>query len=128
MSDSFFQKKRKRPSKDGEAKTRPLVASRVKTDAKAGPSRLRMRDQGGKSSSKAARSKGRGTGDGDDEYDNDDDNESDGGVGMDGMDLRHRYDSDVQESDEDNLETPAEAKVRLAKLYLQGLQDDDVGT
>ncbi|UZJ57174.1 hypothetical protein CBS101457_006494 [Exobasidium rhododendri] len=126
MSDSFFQKKRKRAGDAGGAKSRggstnPSPRDRGVVTSKAGPSRLRMRE------------KARGTGNrktrgGSDEEGNDDDDEKDDleNGGVDEMDLVHRYDNDLQESDEDEEETPAEAKVRLAKLYLEGLRNDEV--
>ena len=67
---------------------------------------------------------GRDDDDEEEEGEGDDDLE-DGGV--DDMDLSHRYENEVQESDEEEEETPAEAKVRLARMYLDGLRDDDVG-
>jgi ribosomal RNA-processing protein 9 len=120
MSDSFFQKKRKRTG-DGDSSSKGNSrVSRVST-AKAGPSRLRRRDkQSGESKGRKALSGANGNEDGDD----DDDDLENGGI--DDMDLLHRYDNDIQESDEDEGETPAEAKVRLAKLYLEGLRDDDI--
>lgn len=117
MSDSFFQKKRKRTNGTGVAgKERPVsvrTSGRNADGKKAGPSRLRMREKAG-----AQKDDGEGGGD---------DNDEEEGVDIDDMDLRHRYDSDLQESDEDEMETPAEAKVRLAKLYLEGLRGDEVG-
>ena len=45
---------------------------------------------------------------------------------IDDMDLMHRFD-DASDADDDAAaaETPAEAKVRLARLYLEGLRDTD---
>ncbi|MCO5565269.1 hypothetical protein L7F22_018942 [Adiantum nelumboides] len=41
------------------------------------------------------------------------------------MDLAHRYEEDLEASDEDAIdETPAEARVRLAKMYLDSLRAD----
>lgn len=113
MSDSFFQKKRKRTNGKGAAgEARPVtvrINGRNADGKKAGPSRLRMRE-------KASAQENGG-----------EDEDEEGGGDIDDMDLRHRHDSDLQESDEDEMETPAEAKVRLAKLYLEGLRGDEVG-
>lgn len=102
-------------------------ADRNKQSRDAGPSRLRMREKAGK---------GRG---GDDEEDEDDlprtngrgdaidDDDADSGDegGIEGMDLAHRYEEDLEASDEDAIdETPAEARVRLAKMYLDSLRAD----
>ncbi|KOS12817.1 wd40 repeat-like protein [Malassezia pachydermatis] len=57
------------------------------------------------------------------------DSDSEDGLGtgaVDDMDLRHDFDEPVNDT---HHETPAEAKVRLAKLYLEGLrekEEDDV--
>lgn len=107
MSDPFFQKKRKRtgPSADG-----------------AGPSRLRMRDRtaaggGGRVSREVGQ--GKRTAEEDESGD-----EEEGG--LEAMDTLHRYEDDVHESDEEQTETPAEARVRLAKLYLDSLRDGEI--
>lgn len=100
MSDSFFQKKRKRTG----------------AETKAGPSTRRMRD---KASGKRAADEDELDGG----FSNDDDDDA-----IDNLDLTHKYDDDIQESDEDNAETPAEARVRLAQLYLESLKDDELGT
>lgn len=137
MSDPFFQKKRKRTSPgNGAAGTtvrrdRPngATAGRSKV-AKPGPSRLRMRDKSVKGRSHDddddALTPGRHGEDEEDEEDDDDDDDDDDD-GIEGMDLAHRYEADLQESDEDQQETPAEARVRLAKLYLESLKDEEVG-
>lgn len=126
MSDSFFQKKRKRPSDSGGS-------------AKAGPSRPRMREKSGAGSSGGGSGGGKSKrggrpaaalddedlGSGTAELGDGDDGDSDDG-GIEGMDLAHRYDEDVLSSDEDKAETPAEARVRLARMYLDSLKDEDV--
>lgn len=114
MPDAFFQKKRKR-SGSSAAADRP------------GPSRSR----GGQSSS-SARSGGRRDGGSSRRGRNDSDEDSDdddGGAdaGFEDGDTRHRYDVDVTAEDElAESETPAEARVRMAKMYLQGLKTDDL--
>lgn len=86
----------------------------ARSSSKAGPSRLRMKEKAGTGERTKSGTK--------------DDDEDDGEEGgLEEMDLRHRYDSDIQESDEDDMETPAEAKVRLAKQYLEGLRGEEVG-
>lgn len=52
----------------------------------------------------------------------DDDDDAVPGGGIDDMDLTHRYDHVANSDDEaEAAETPAEARVRLANMYLQGL-------
>jgi ribosomal RNA-processing protein 9 len=112
MADSFFQKKRKKTGEVGGGGSHKVSAR----SSKAGPSRLRMKEKAGT---------GERVRKGDAAAESDEDNDGEGG--LEEMDLRHRYDSDLQESDEDEMETPAEAKVRLAKQYLEGLRGDEVG-
>lgn len=141
MSDPFFQKKRKRTDSagrneggrgsgrngGGSVNGRGGGVDRSK-QSRAGPSRLRMREKAGK-----------GRREDEDEEDDSlslpingqngtiDDDEGDSGDegGIEGMDLAHRYEEDVEASDEDAIdETPAEARVRLAKMYLDSLRSD----
>ncbi|CBQ69351.1 related to RRP9-protein associated with the U3 small nucleolar RNA [Sporisorium reilianum SRZ2] len=104
MPDAFFQKKRKRTA----------AAAAPSTSSRAGPSRskpsssTRMRKPAASDSS-------------------DDDNAVPAG-GIDDMDLVHRYDQGANSDDEaEAAETPAEARVRLAKMYLQGLSSTPAG-
>ena len=101
MPDAFFQKKRKRttsasaPSRAGPSRTKPAPSS--------SSSRMRKGPRGN-----------------DDNSDDDDDDVPGGGI--DEMDLTHTYNDAPNSDDEaDAAETPAEARVRLAKMYLQGL-------
>lgn len=53
-----------------------------------------------------------------------DESDDEGGLeAVEDMDFTHRFDEDA--SDEEAAETPAEAKVRLARLYLEGLHDKE---
>ena len=140
MSDPFFQKKRKRTTSSGQNEggrggrggsrggrgggRGGGGADRSKQFRGAGPSRLRMREKAGK---------GRGGDEDEDEEDdnlpttnvNDDEGDSEDEGGIEGMDLAHRYEEDLEASDEDVIdETPAEARVRLAKMYLDSLKAD----
>ena len=140
MSDPFFQKKRKRTTSSGQNEggrggrggsrggrgggRGGGGADRSKQFRGAGPSRLRMREKAGK---------GRGGDEDEDEEDdnlpttnvNDDEGDSEDEGGIEGMDLAHRYEEDLEASDEDAIdETPAEARVRLAKMYLDSLKAD----
>jgi ribosomal RNA-processing protein 9 len=58
----------------------------------------------------------------DEELDSDQTNEEDGGI--DDLDLRHGSDSGPERSgDEDEDETPAEKRLRLAQLYLDSVKE-----
>ncbi|PWN38270.1 WD40 repeat-like protein [Meira miltonrushii] len=149
MSDPFFQKKRKRTDSAGKSEGGRggrgggkfgtgrgggrgggnADRSKQPRAGAAGPSRLRMREKAGK---------GRGGDDDDDENlprmngradASDDDADSGDEGGIEAMDLAHKYEEDLEASDEDAIdETPAEARVRLAKMYLDSLrayQDED---
>lgn len=98
--DAFFQKKRKRTSAGGGAGSSSSAAPKKKRGASAG------RRPGGS--------------EGGDESISDDGSE--GPVGAD-MDLRHDY-----ESDDGEEETAAQARVRLAKAYLDGIKADEERT
>ncbi|KAJ9474328.1 Ribosomal RNA-processing protein 9 [Pseudozyma hubeiensis] len=104
MPDAFFQKKRKRTS----------ATSNAPSSSRAGPSRTKPSPSPRKPSRKP-------------HNDSDDDDDSDvPGGGIDDMDLSHRYDHDANSDEEaDAAETPAEARVRLAKMYLQGLSSSN---
>jgi hypothetical protein len=104
MPDSFFERKRKRPA----------AASGSGGKGGASSSRAASRPQRKAAATKPARDAG-----GD---------ESDEGEGaVEGMDLRHEYEHSVRSEDEDEQETPAEARVRLARMYVEGMRGDDVG-
>lgn len=115
MPDAFFQKKRKRTT------TSSSSAGPSRGSGRAGPSRSKP-----SSSSTNSRSRMRSTAHHanstlDNDHDDDDDDAVPGG-GIDEMDLTHSYDQGPNSDDEaDAAETPAEARVRLAKMYLQGL-------
>lgn len=103
MPDAFFQKKRKRTS--------PASSKGAgRGGSKAGPSSSSSRPSGGRMRRR--------------ETDEDEDEEGeDDGAGIDDMDLQHRYAEAINSDEEaDAAETPAEARVRLAKMYLQGLK------
>jgi hypothetical protein len=107
MPDSFFERKRKRPAA-------AAAASGSGGKGGASSSRAASRPQRKAAATKPARDAG-----GD---------ESDEGEGaVEGMDLRHEYEHSVRSEDEDEQETPAEARVRLARMYVEGMRGDDVG-
>lgn len=108
MPDAFFQKKRKRtPSSSASA-----------SGSRAGPSRSKPSSSSSSSARPRKGSKHADSG-------SDDDDDVPGG-GIDDMDLLHRYDHDANSDDEaEAAETPAEARVRLAKMYLQGLSSSN---
>ncbi|KIS67066.1 uncharacterized protein UMAG_04934 [Mycosarcoma maydis] len=98
MPDAFFQKKRKRTSSSN---------NNTSGSSRAGPSRTTPSTR---NATRKATAK-----------DDSSDDDVPGG-GIDDMDLVHRYDHDANSDDEaDAAETPAEARVRLAKMYLDGL-------
>ncbi|KAE8208961.1 hypothetical protein CF327_g6969 [Tilletia walkeri] len=116
MPDAFFQRKRKRP------------------DSGAPPSGSQRR--GGSKTSGAGRSGGGGShpksdarrrqNDGGDEDDDDDSDLGGGGTRAEDMDFRVRDDGLRSDDEAEAAETPAQARVRLAKMYLDRLKDDDV--
>ncbi|KAN0059633.1 pre-rRNA processing protein [Thecaphora frezii] len=127
MPDAFFQKKRKRTTStsggdgggDGRSKGKGASSS---SSSRAGPSSSR-RYTATLSANKRANRKAAG--------DSSDDDVNGGGddEALDTMDLQHRYDEGPDSDQEaERAETAAEARVRLAKMYLEGLkqdQDDD---
>lgn len=120
MSDSFFQKKRKRTSSSasgGGSKGRDGSGSGSGSRSKSG------RPSGSSRSAVASSSKPRRRRD-----DDDDGGDEDGEFDIDAEDTRHRYEEDVLSDEErEEAETPAEARVRMAKMYLEGLKSGDVG-
>ncbi|SPO24147.1 related to RRP9 - protein associated with the U3 small nucleolar RNA [Ustilago trichophora] len=119
MPDAFFQKKRKRTntssssstggssSRAGPSRTTATTKSNITSNSQ---SRMRKRRNASPSSS-----------------DNDDDAVPGGGI--DEMDLSHNYNQAPNSDDEaEAAETPAEARVRLAKMYLQGLSSSNSAT
>lgn len=112
MPDSFFQKKRKR----GVGSSRPRSAETSSSSKRSGAARGGAVGRGPPNSRRRDAS--------DDDEDEDDDN--DVGAGFDD-DTRHRYDEDVTADEErEAAETPAEARVRMAKMYLEGLKSTDI--
>ncbi|EST09235.1 WD40 repeat [Kalmanozyma brasiliensis GHG001] len=104
MPDAFFQKKRKRNT------------SSAGPSSRAGPSRSQP-------SSSKTKSRMRKT-----DSSSDEDDDAAGG-GIDDLDLRHNYANDANSDDEaEASETPAEARVRLAKMYLSGLSSTTTPT
>ncbi|KAG7093625.1 hypothetical protein E1B28_007289 [Marasmius oreades] len=109
MPDSFFtsqkSRKRKRPEprpKKGEASSR--TKSKPNTPNGTSTSHKRKRQ--------------------DEELESDQTNDDEGG-GVDAMDLRIETEDEHAESgDEDPDETPAEKRLRLAQVYLQGVKED----
>lgn len=106
MPDSFFatnkQRKRKRSISRGD---------------EAGASRKFVK-RGKKEAPNATRKKKKV----DEELDSDQTNDEDGGI--DGMDLRHDLHARPEDSgEEDENETPAEKRLRLAQLYLDSVKE-----
>ncbi|CAO1617494.1 unnamed protein product [Parajaminaea phylloscopi] len=115
MPDPFFQRKRKRSTGEGE---KPQSNGRSRAGAAASSSSSRRgteRPQRGGRAGRGAR---------EDSASSDDD--SDLGGAFDDGDTRHRYDEEATADEErDADETPAEARVRMAKMYLEGLKSGE---
>lgn len=117
MPDSFFAiskpRKRKRSTSghDGNSGTSKKIPRK---DRKSGANRSVV----------AARSQKKKVKKTDEELDSDqNDEEGGGGGGIDDLDLRHGLDSGLEGSgDEDDGETPAEKRLRLAQLYLDSVK------
>lgn len=114
MPDSFFQKSRKRaPSSSSSSSSSKQSRPRRDDKARGGPKRPPPQ--------RSARA-----------YNDDDGDDDDGSDGSDFFeggndDARHRYEHDVSSDEErDAAETPAEARVRLAKAYIDGLKNDEL--
>ena len=138
MPDSFFSsskpRKRKRSTagEDGPAfrnvKTKKTLRARPSSSVAHGQTRDSVKRQKRSSADKPTangprekRRKKRS----DEELDSDHTNDEDAG-GIDDLDLRPPSDDDeaLNDGDEDKDETPAEKRLRLAKLYLQSIKDD----
>lgn len=109
MPDSFFERKRKRPSSKSGPRPSGSAPKAARANGKA-----------------AARPSSARRGGGSEEEEGEDD-EDEGAGAADAMDLRHEYEASVRSEDEDALETPAEARVRLARLYVDGMRRQDIG-
>jgi len=107
MPDGFFQKKRKRPetsSSSSSLKQRPKSNSSASSSSRKGKARRPREEEGSDESDPSGDERG----------------------GAESMNLEHQYDVDLQEEDETSLkETPAQARVRLARMYLNGLGKGD---
>lgn len=119
MPDSFFAgskpRKRKRSTSGNEEDSAGPSAS--KRFARKGA--IRNVAKPAKMNGAATKRKGKSA---DEELDSDQTNEED--VGIDDMDLRHGLDSGLEGSgEEDEDETPAEKRLRLAQLYLDSVKE-----
>ncbi|EPQ29507.1 uncharacterized protein PFL1_02726 [Pseudozyma flocculosa PF-1] len=112
MPDAFFQKKRKRaPSAGGGG-----ADVRSASSPRAGPSSSRRHTATLSAHKRANRKR----------HDDDNDSPDNDDEGLDTMDLQHRYDQGPDSEDEaERAETAAEARVRLARQYLDGLRAAD---
>ncbi|KAK0528429.1 pre-rRNA processing protein [Tilletia horrida] len=132
MPDAFFQRKRKRTDSSGAG----AGGGAARDARRSGSSTVRRGggSGGGGGNASAGRRRGGGGGrngnDGDAAGDDDDaDDDSDGGFGgarAEDMDLRTREDGLRSDDEAEAAETPAQARVRLARMYLDQLKDDDV--
>jgi ribosomal RNA-processing protein 9 len=117
MPDSFFAsskpRKRKRSASDGPKQTTKTPAS--KSSAKPSQSRPSLAKGAG------AAKKTRRSGAADEELDSDRTN--DDGAEIDDLELRPPTDEETS-GDEFQDETPAEKRLRLAKLYLESVKED----
>ena len=119
MPDSFFAvskpRKRKRSTSGHDGSSGGAGASKkfARKDGKPGANRGAVKING------TQRKKGKKA---DEELDSDHTNEEDGGI--DDLDLRHESDLGPEDSgDEDEDETPAEKRLRLAQLYLDSVKE-----
>ena len=111
MPDAFFvPKKTRKMKRNATTKTSTTTNSKSAINGKGRP---------GSTSSGKAKAKDR-----DEELESGGSDE-DGFEGIDDMELRASSDSDPNASgEEDELETPAEKRLRLAKLYLDSVKED----
>ena len=135
MPDSFFatskSRKRKRSTTGDDGAAHRNVKSKKFSRGGSSLSNGRTRDSGKRQSGPSSTAKVNGSrekkskGKTDEELDSDQTNDEDGG-GIDDLDLRPASDDDVGHDDdgEDKDETPAEKRLRLAKLYLQSVKED----
>ncbi|SAM85740.1 related to RRP9-protein associated with the U3 small nucleolar RNA [Ustilago bromivora] len=115
MPDAFFQKKRKRST--GGASSSSSFSTAAGSSSRAGPSRAKPSSN----SSSRMRKGGKHAA-----SDSDDSDDNTPGGGIDEMDLTHNYNPALNSDEEaEAAETPAEARVRLAKMYLQGLSSNN---
>ncbi|PWY99197.1 WD40 repeat-like protein [Testicularia cyperi] len=122
MPDAFFQKKRKRTSGGGSGAG---ASSSSAGRGRARGSNIRTSGSRNGKAPRAGPSRMRGKQVDSDEEGTDDDDAAEPGTGIEDMDLQHRYDGALNSEEEAELaETPAEARVRLAKMYLEGLKGD----
>ncbi len=117
MPDAFFQKKRKRTNASGPS-SKALGKRPATAPSSSGSSSKR---NGGSSSS--SNKAGRARDDEDDDMDDDDDGEESGDdAGGGALGSRQAYNE--AEDEARRKETHAQARVRLAKAYLDGLKAD----
>ncbi|PWN19833.1 WD40 repeat-like protein [Microstroma glucosiphilum] len=122
MPDAFFQKKRKRStSSTGGGERSRASGSSSSTGRGGSSSRGRGRgDSNGSGSRSGAGASGTSRRSREEDDDEDD-------FDVDTADTRHRYDEDVESEEErDAEETPAEARARMAKMYLEGLRGNSL--
>lgn len=114
MPDSFFQKKRKRSAR-GTGAVGKRDAAAAASSSREGPSKRTAGSRRGNNHRLLVARPG-------------DEEESDARADFDDDDdSRHRFNHDVAADEErDAAETPAEARVRMAKMYLEGLKSDKV--
>jgi ribosomal RNA-processing protein 9 len=119
MPDSFFAaskpRKRKRSTSGHDGNSGAVGTSKkfARRDGKPGGNRNAVKVHG------IQKKKGKKA---DEELDSDQTNEEDGGI--DDLDLRHGSDLGQEASgDEDEDETPAEKRLRLAQLYLESVKE-----
>ena len=102
MPDSFFvTKSRKRKRTDSSGPKKPAFKSKNKAVQQTQSKRKPRRDE---------------------ELDSDETQE-DGIDAIDDLDLRHGVDEPMRSDDEDTSETPAQKRLRLAKVYLDSLKE-----
>lgn len=116
MPDAFFSapKNRKRKRTDtGPAGRKTARTSTSFASSKGNPHVKSQSQSKGKGKQKAR----------DEELDSDATNDSEAGGGVDDMDLRAEVVDPNESGEEDEEETPAEKRLRLAKLYLDSVKD-----
>ena len=112
MPDSFFVSNKTRKRKRSTRESAPGSSSQARVvNGKGRPSAK------GKSKGKVPLKRN------DEELESDATQESDAG-GIDDLELRASDEDPGASGDEDELETPAEKRLRLAKLYLQSVKED----
>lgn len=111
--DAFFSKTRKRKRS-------------ALTKSKAGPSNASYSDKNGNKRPKSQNPKGGARRRKDEELDDGSEGEDDDDLGgdLDDLDLRGSDVDDKISGDEDENETPAQKRLRLAQLYLDSIRDD----